>query len=300
MDGFIVIDKPSGMTSHDVVNVVRRITGIKKVGHTGTLDPFATGVLPVAMGEATKAIPYLDEVEKEYSATLRLGESTDTQDFTGRIIERKEWRGITPESIQDVFSRFRGRQSQLPPKYSALKHNGVPLYRLARRGEEVCKKPRCIEIFSLAIDSVSLPEVEFTVRCSRGTYIRTLSHDMGEELGCGAHLAKLRRTASGPFTLNIARSLDAVAILARDGLLGNIVISPYEALSHLSDFQVDEAVEMKVSHGIAPRMNDFISLSGAIEGNAMVRISSCGRLSAVAQVLDNGGERQLRLVRVFN
>ena len=300
MDGFIIIDKSTGMTSHDVVNFVRRLTGMKRVGHTGTLDPFATGVLPIAMGEATKAIPYLDEREKEYCATLKLGESTDTHDFTGRIIDNKEWRVVTPESLQAAFSRFIGRQSQLPPNYSALKHKGVPLYRLARKGKEIFKKPRDIEIFSLVIDRVCLPEVDFTVKCSRGTYIRKLAHDIGKELDCGAHLIKLRRTASGPFTLINARSLDNLALLAHDGFLKKIVISSYEALKHLADYQVDESGGIRVSQGIAPRMNDFNSLRGAIKRDQVVRISSAGKLIAVAQMMDMGVEQQLKLLRVFH
>ena len=201
MNGFIVVDKPSEMTSHDVVNIIRRLTGQKRAGHTGTLDPFATGVLPLALGEATKVIQFLDEACKEYRAVMKLGETTDTQDCTGNAIDLGDWRNITPDDVTRVVSAFTGRVSQLPPMFSALKHKGVPLYKLARRGDEVIREKRDIEVFSLVIERIELPLVAFTVRCSRGTYVRTLAHDMGGELGCGAHLVSLQRTASGPFHL---------------------------------------------------------------------------------------------------
>ena len=200
MDGFIVVDKPAGMTSHDVVGAVRRITGQKKVGHTGTLDPFATGVLPVALGEATKAITFLDESVKEYQAVMKLGVATDTQDYTGLIISENDWTLVTYAALENISCQFTGIQSQIPPMFSALKQNGVPLYKLASQGAEVPRQPREIKIHSLVLDEVNLHEVAFTVRCSRGTYVRTLADDIGHKLGCGAHLTQLRRTRSGSKT----------------------------------------------------------------------------------------------------
>ena len=207
LDGFLVVDKPSGMTSHDVVSILRRTFQQKKIGHTGTLDPFATGVLPIALGEGTKAIPFLDESFKEYQAVMRLGISTDTLDFTGKVIDEREWGQITPETVSQTVLRFIGPILQTPPMYSALKRNGVPLYKLARNGESVVREPRRIEIQSLQIDRIDFPYVAVTVRCSKGTYVRTLADDIGEALGTGAHLAELRRTASGPFTLSTAKTL---------------------------------------------------------------------------------------------
>ncbi|HXC93405.1 MAG TPA: tRNA pseudouridine(55) synthase TruB, partial [Geobacteraceae bacterium] len=186
--GFLAVDKPSGMTSHDVVAILRRTFQQKKIGHTGTLDPFATGVLPIALGEGTKAIPFLDESFKEYQAVLRLGISTDTLDFTGEVIAEREWGQITPEMVFATIPGFTGSILQTPPMFSALKRNGVPLYKLARNGETVEREPRRIEIQSLRIDRIDLPYVAFTVRCSRGTYVRTLADDIGEVLGTGAHL----------------------------------------------------------------------------------------------------------------
>jgi tRNA pseudouridine55 synthase len=300
MDGFIVVDKPAGMTSHDVVNAVRRLTGLKKVGHTGTLDPFATGVLPVALGEGTKAIPFLDEARKEYRAVMRLGEATDTQDCTGSVTGRTDWHAVKPADIERVATRCTGRVSQVPPMFSALKRNGVPLYKLARRGAEVEREARKIEIFSLEIESIDLPEVTFTVNCSRGTYVRTLAHDMGAELGCGAHLVRLQRTVSGPFTLAKAVPLDRLTALAAAGAVVDLLISPYEALSHLRDLQVIAGGRAKVAHGIVPGMGDFASLQGISFGTGeRVRISEGKRLLAVAQAAAESGP-ELRLVRVFN
>ncbi|HEX9023908.1 MAG TPA: tRNA pseudouridine(55) synthase TruB [Geobacteraceae bacterium] len=300
MDGFIVVDKPAGISSHDVVYAVRRISGEKKAGHTGTLDPFATGVLPVALGEATKAIRFLDEAFKEYRAVMRLGETTDTQDATGEVIGRGDWQGVAPEEIERAAAGMTGRISQVPPMFSALKHNGVPLYRLARRGAEIAREAREIEISSLVIDGIDLPEVAFTVRCSRGTYVRTLAHDMGAVLGCGAHLVRLQRTVSGPFTLGGAISLEELARLAKAGGIGNILISPHEALGGLVDMQVNDGGMARVANGIVPQGEDFIALP-AVPGarGELVRISRLNRLLAVAE-LKEGDVASMRLVRVFN
>jgi tRNA pseudouridine55 synthase len=299
MNGFIVVDKPAGMTSHDVVHVLRRITGVKKVGHTGTLDPFATGVLPVALGEGTKAIQFLDESRKEYQAVLKLGETTDTQDLTGAVTCRADWRAVTPDSIEWVVAGYSGRISQVPPMFSALKHQGVPLYRLARRGVEIIRKARDVEIFSLVIDHLDLPEVAFTVSCSRGTYVRTLAHDMGAKLGCGAHLVRLQRTVSGPFNLNMALPLERLAALAKIGGLADMVISPYDALANLPDLEVNEKGRALVTNGIVPDMGEFTALPATPFGpGERVRISSEKRLLAVAEIT-MGNNQAMRLVRVF-
>ncbi len=297
MDGFIVIDKPAGMTSHDVVRAVRRGAGQKKAGHTGTLDPFATGVLPVALGEGTKAIPFLDETVKEYRAVMRLGAATDTQDCTGTVIRVGEWREITPEKVRETAPLFTGRLLQVPPMYSALKRNGVPLYRLARRGEEVARDARPVDIHELVIEEVALPDVSFRVRCSRGTYVRTLANDLGERLGCGAHLVALRRTMSGPFGIDAAVSLDR---FARDGGLRGMLISPYAALSHLRDLPLTESGVAKVRRGIAPTRDDCTApLASAAGCPERIRLSFGGSLVAVAEIC--GGETgRIGLLRVFN
>jgi tRNA pseudouridine55 synthase len=304
MDGFIVVDKPVGVTSHDVVNAVRRATGIKKAGHTGTLDPFACGVLPVALGEATKAIQFLDEARKVYRAVMRLGETTDTQDCTGTVTGRGDWHSVTAADLARLVQHYTGRISQLPPMYSALKRDGVPLYRIARKGLTVDREPREIEIHSLVIEGIDLPEVALTVSCSRGTYVRTLAHDLGTALGCGAHLVRLQRTLSGPFTLDRAVPLDRLVALAGTGGLADHLVSPYAALAHLPDLQVTEGGAMKVAHGIAPGPDEWAFPPAApLEPGERLRISRGARLLAVAETVAAGGPQareSLRLARVFN
>lgn len=304
MDGFIVVDKPADMSSHDVVNIVRRIAATKKVGHTGTLDPFATGVLPLALGEGTKAIHFLDESIKRYQAVMVLGTATDTQDATGTKIAEGDWRRISSSEIVEVARCFTGKISQVPPMFSAIKRNGVPLYKLARRGESVERESRDREVFSLAIDHVNLPEVAFTVCCSRGTYVRTLASDMGEKLGCGAHLIKLRRTMSGPFDIEMAVSLERLIDLAGKGRLSDVLISPCAALAQLREVSVTDSGMAKVTHGIAPDTTETPGYEAAeLSSGERVRLSCKGKLLAIAEnIAGDGAEERgrLRLLRVFN
>ena len=303
MNGFLVVDKPAGMTSHDVVSAVRRIAGMKKVGHTGTLDPFATGVLPVALGEGTKAIPFLDESVKEYRAVMLLGAATDTQDCTGKTIRQGEWRHLSPAAIEEVVLEFVGKGSQIPPMFSALKREGVPLYKLARKGEEVHRDPRAMEIYSLCIERIEPPEVAFTVRCSRGVYVRTLANDMGERLGCGAHLTALRRTASGPFHLDQAVLLDTLTVAGREGKLSDHVISCRDALAPMVHLPLNGQGLGRVNCGISPIHDDFHQVPevGLASGE---RVCLCHDGSLVA-VAENGSAAwpekgvKLRLLRVF-
>ena len=303
MDGFIVVDKPAGITSHDVVSIMRRLAGMKKVGHTGTLDPFATGVLPVALGEGTKAIPFLDESVKEYHAVMRLGESTDTQDCTGTVVRRGESQEILSASIEGAALNFIGPGSQVPPMFSAVKRNGVPLYRLARKGEEVHREPRQIVIHALTIDRIDLPDVAFTVSCSRGVYVRTLASDLGDMLGCGAHLIQLRRTASGPFGLGDACSLEKLGVAAGNGSLSSLVIPCCTALAQLRDLCLTARGAERVASGIAPDPADLESIpDGHFRQGERMLLSRGGMLLAVAESTD--GEwplsgRKPRLLRVF-
>ncbi len=304
MDGFIVVDKPAGVTSHDVVRSVRRIMGVKKGGHTGTLDPFATGVLAVALGEGTKAIPFLDESLKEYQAVMRLGLATDTQDFTGSVVAERDWSRILRPDVEEVVRLFTGKIRQLPPMFSALKRNGVPLYKIARRGEQVQRESREVVIYSLVVDAIELPDVSFTVRCSRGTYVRSLANDMGEKLGCGAHLLELRRTRSGPFAIADAVSLESLAVITEAGGVDEILVTPYAALSHLQDIPLNDQGTLKVSRGMVPDAADMVQcLPHPLLPGERVRFSHRGRLLAVAETAADGraGEgRSFRLVRVFN
>lgn len=300
MDGFIVIDKPAGLTSHDIVARVRRILGLKKVGHTGTLDPFATGVLPVAVGEGTKAIPYLDESVKVYRATMVIGSATDTQDCTGRVEREGDWSHLLPETVTDVIGAFVGRIKQVPPMYSAVKQGGVPLYRLARKGCEVEREPRDVEINSIRIEHMSLPLIEFTVSCSRGTYVRTLAHDIGARLGCGAHLKELRRMRSGPFDLLGAITLDDLIRLKDSGEINSCFIAPNAALGHLLEIELSEEDARKVYCGVSPSCHDAYVPQ---EDRARVRLVHNGKLLAVAEIRADKlgqGNKSLRLIRVFN
>ncbi|WP_432400474.1 tRNA pseudouridine(55) synthase TruB [Wukongibacter sp. M2B1] len=207
MKGILNILKPPNMTSHDVVSVVRRKINMKKVGHTGTLDPMAVGVLPVCIGKATKIIEYLQNDTKVYRAELTLGQATDTQDRWGNIISENDVKVIENDII-DVFNRFRGEQLQTPPMYSALKYKGKKLYELAREGKEVEREARKITIFSLNILKIIDNRVLFDVKCSKGTYIRTLCHDIGQVLGLGAHMSFLARLESGVFKLKDSITLE--------------------------------------------------------------------------------------------
>jgi tRNA pseudouridine55 synthase len=302
LDGFVVVDKPSGVTSHHVVAILRRVLGQKKIGHTGTLDPFATGVLPVALGEGTKAITFLDEAVKEYRATMLLGSATDTQDLEGEVVQEREWRHITPTMIADLVPAFSGELLQIPPMFSALKRDGVPLYRLARKGETVEREARAIHIHGLTIDCIDLPRVEFTVRCSRGTYVRTLAADMGEALGSCAHLLELRRTVSGPFTLEHAVSLDSLTAAPPGEVTARHLIPIGEALGHLPVLEVTPAGHARLKNGIAPQVDDLTAGAELPEGG---RVLLChdGCVAAVAELLplhERQGGRLMRISRGFN
>lgn len=209
--GFLLIDKPSGPTSHHVINRLRRLTGIKRIGHAGTLDPFASGLLLVAVGrEATRELDRFIKQDKEYTATLRLGAETDTFDREGRILSRSELPAPPIERIGEALRRFEGRQKQVPPMFSAKKFKGKKLYELARQGIEIERQPVEIEISELAIVDYHYPHLRIRVKCSSGTYIRALAADIGRELGSGAYLEELERTKLGRFSLDGAVSLEAL------------------------------------------------------------------------------------------
>lgn len=210
MDGVMVLDKPRGCTSARALNRVKKAVGAKKAGHTGTLDPFATGVLPVCFNQATKAIPYLGDDIKEYEAEMTLGVSTDTMDDTGTVTGRVSAEHIGRSEVEEVIEGFLGEIMQVPPMYSAAKVSGTKLYALARAGKEIERKPKRVTIEEIRLLNFSCPKATFYVRCSRGTYIRVIASDAGRKLGCGAHLSELRRLRSGPFTLSDASSIEDV------------------------------------------------------------------------------------------
>ena len=208
MEGILIVDKPQGLTSHDVVDLIRKKFGLKKVGHAGTLDPMATGVLVVLIGKYTKSSDLFLRDDKEYDATLFLGAVSDTGDAWGRVEKSGETENISVKNIEGVFNKFMGEIEQIPPSYSAVKFKGKKLYELARKGINVKVEPRKVLIKELKITGINMPEVSFVVTCSKGTYIRQLSSDIGSLLGCGAHLSRLRRTRSGSFRIDEAVGVD--------------------------------------------------------------------------------------------
>ncbi|MDY3993409.1 MAG: tRNA pseudouridine(55) synthase TruB [Evtepia sp.] len=276
-NGILVIDKPAGWTSHDVVAKLRGILHVKRIGHAGTLDPMATGVLPVFVGRATRAVEFAAEREKEYIAGLRLGVVTDTQDCTGTTLETHPVE-VTRDQVEAILDRFRGDLQQIPPMYSAVKKNGRKLYELARRGVEVERQPRPVTIHQLELlDQVSPTDYTLRVLCSKGTYVRTLCHDMGQALGCGGTLFSLRRTRSAGFTLEDAVTLEDVAAAADPAAL----LLPVDA--YFSDYPVLQlqtgAEEKRIRNGnsltldgpdgtyrVYSRQGEFLALSQRSQG----------------------------------
>jgi tRNA pseudouridine55 synthase len=225
-DGVLLVDKAAGMTSHDVVALIRRKLQIRKVGHCGTLDPIATGLLLLTIGRGTKVQDLLMSEDKEYAGTLTLGIATDTQDREGEIIIERPVPALQESEIRAAFEKFRGDFYQLPPMVSAKKHGGVPLYKLARQGKVVEREPRLVHVYRYTIDRVALPEIDFSVVCSKGFYVRTYVHDIGEALGCGAHLKSLRRTKSGRFEVANAITVDQINHAPRDEIVRRILSLP--------------------------------------------------------------------------
>jgi tRNA pseudouridine55 synthase len=225
-DGVLLVDKAAGMTSHDVVALVRRRLEIKKVGHCGTLDPLATGLLLLTLGRGTKIQDLLMSEDKEYVGTLTLGVSTGTQDREGEVLETKPVPVLPEEQIRAAFDKFRGDFYQMPPMVSAIKHGGVPLYKLARQGKVVEREPRLVHVYRYLIDKIALPDIDFTVACSKGFYVRTYAHDIGEALGCGGHLKNLRRTKSGRFNLERAITVEEIRNAPPQEILARMLTLP--------------------------------------------------------------------------
>jgi tRNA pseudouridine55 synthase len=214
LEGILLVDKPSGFTSHDVVARLRRKLAMKRIGHAGTLDPMATGLLMMLVGKATSVSQYLTNLDKEYEGTIELGKTTNSQDAEGEVVETRPVPPLTEEAVRAAMQGFLGDQYQTPPMFSAIKVGGVPLYKRARKGEEVPREPRFIRVASYELTRFALPHLDFRLRCSKGTYVRTLAHDLGQKLGCGAHLCALRRTATDRFRIESALTLAAIEQLS--------------------------------------------------------------------------------------
>ena len=213
LEGVLLVDKPTDHTSHDVVARLRRKLNMKRIGHAGTLDPMATGLLIMLIGKATRISQYLISLDKDYEGTITLGQTTDSQDADGEVMETRPVPPLTEAEVRTAMNSFLGDQYQMPPMYSAIKIDGVPLYKSARKGEDVVREPRFIRVMSFDLTRFALPQLDFRLRSSKGTYVRTIAHDLGQKLGCGAHLSALRRTATDRFNISQALTLDAIEAL---------------------------------------------------------------------------------------
>jgi tRNA pseudouridine55 synthase len=288
--GFLLVDKPQGWTSHDVVDAARRWFGTQRVGHLGTLDPLATGVLPLAIRAATKLAPYLVEEGKSYVGCIQLGIETDTLDAEGAVLRRYE--GAYPEEsdVQAALAEFVGEIEQIPPMFSAVKQSGVPLHRLAREGKDVARAPKKVRIDCIELLAYRAPLIEVRVDCSPGTYVRTLADDLGKRLGCGAHLCNLRRTRSGPFELSEARTLERLAGDAQRSLIEAHVIPAVEALG-LPVVELGPEETRRVKNG-----GEIGASVGLVPGGRVAAVEPGGELLAVMEVLPG---RRLKPLRVL-
>lgn len=280
MNGIVIVDKPEGLTSHNVVSRMRRIFGTRRVGHSGTLDPMATGVLPVFVGRATRACEFALCDEKAYIARFRLGVVTDTQDITGEILEEREVTS-SADKVFDVCRSFCGDILQTPPMFSALKVGGVPLYKLAREGKSVERKSRSITIHSIEPKYISPNEYEIAVSCSKGTYIRTLIYDIGEKLGCGASMTALRRTKSGIFTIDRARTIEEIekapSLLPVDFMFSEypaVIINSAGEKKCRNGADVPWNAECGITYRVYGESGEFLMLAKGNECGALVTVKS--------------------------
>lgn len=297
--GVLVVDKPAGLTSFDVIRRLRRAAGIRKIGHTGTLDPMATGVLPLCLGSATRLVPFLQCGPKEYLGHILLGLTTETDDLTGRVTSKKTTHKLKIEEVLVAVQEFRGPIEQVAPAYSAVKFNGQPAYRLARHGEKVPPRGRSVVVHQLEVIQVDLPQVTIKAVVSPGTYLRSLAADIGRRLGTGACLAGLRRLATGPFNLSQAWSLNEVLETAMAGQLAERLLSLDQAVSYLPGVRVGASVMAMVLKGQTLPVD---SLEGQLGQSGLVRIESDdGRLLAVYEFQSNSQTARgcLKPVRVL-
>ncbi len=280
LSGILVIDKAKGMTSHDVVACVRKISAQRKVGHAGTLDPLATGVLLLCLGQATRVAEYLMNHDKTYRASIRLGISTDTYDTEGQITGQCEAGHITQAQAERELAQLVGTLEQLPPMYSAVKHRGKPLYRLARRGVTVARKPRQVKIVRLDMVGWSPPDMQVEIECSRGTYVRSLAHDLGQHLGCGAHLVDLVRIASGPFHIRRATTLEQVEQAFAQGHGDQLLLPLDAALEEFSAVTLDHTAEKSIAFGqrvkLSPNPGTHMARAYAADGRLVALLRDHG------------------------
>ena len=302
MNGIFVVDKPAGITSYDVVRELKMVMPGTKIGYLGTLDPLATGVLPVLLGEGTKLAPFLEEGTKIYEATLILGVTTDTQDREGKVLQSMNVSDydLSPHRVEEVIQQFKGKIMQLPPMYSALKHRGEPLYTLARRGREVQRAPREVEIYELQATAIDPSTINLYIECSKGTYIRTMAHDIGEQLGCGAHLAELRRTRSGPFSLEDALSLEDIKNCMHKGKLTEHILALSQAMDFLPAVEVGDDDAFQIRNGQTITLGGVHHRFGDDGKKVRILMEKGGGLVAVGEIQQGKEGHVLRPLRVFH
>ncbi|MBV9507535.1 MAG: tRNA pseudouridine(55) synthase TruB [Acidobacteriia bacterium] len=282
MDGVIVVDKPADWTSHDVVNKMRRIAGTKKVGHLGTLDPIATGVLPLVIGRATRLAQFYVRSDKMYDALVRFGWSTNTYDCAGEATSEKMSVTLDPSEVDRLLDRFRGEFLQTPPPVSAKKVGGQRAYKLARQRIPVDLEPVSVHVYELKLVECSGAEARLEAHCSGGTYLRSIAHDLGQALGCGAHLQSLRRTASGEFDIEHARTLEQIACLAAGNRLPECLVPPHLLLPGLPTVFVDELTSTSIRRGCNFPASPFRSEPAARQVKA---VTSRGELVAIGEAV---------------
>ncbi|MHA1568015.1 MAG: tRNA pseudouridine(55) synthase TruB [Alphaproteobacteria bacterium] len=308
MNGVLLLDKPAGPTSHDMVNAVRRLTNTRKVGHAGTLDPFATGLLVLLIGNATKISNFLLNQDKTYLATIAYGTATDTLDRTGKVLEEMDAPLPGREQILKVLETFIGQSSQIPPMFSAKKVNGQPLYRAARRGKKVVRTAKKITVYGIELEAVEANTFTIRVRCSKGTYVRVLADKMARELGGVGHLEALRREQSGRFSLDQAHTLEEYKVLAQEDTLAEMLISPDQALASYGRVTLTDSAGDRLINGMAPSLSDISEFDAFKRGETLRLMTPEGRLLAMARArLDAEevqqqlqGERPFELLRVFS
>jgi len=297
LEGILLVNKPEGIVSFDVIRRLKaHLPKGTKVGYLGILDPMAKGVLPLMLGRATRLAPFLEDGVKVYEGTIRLGIVTDTQDRDGTPLRVEEDLGafdLSPERIREAFSRFQGRIKQVPPMYSAKKYRGRPLYRYARKGLEVPREPKEVEIYRMELKGVELPFVSFYLECSKGTYVRTLAHDIGEVLGCGGTLWSLTRLRNGPFRIEDSRELEEVLALARSGRIEEAVWDLNRALAHLPALRLEGENLYRVLHGGAGFLRDDLP-----EGQVRL-LDGEGNFVGLGEVSVVGREKMVRPLRIL-
>lgn len=266
--------KPKGPTSFAMVHQIKKILGVKKAGHIGTLDPMAEGILPICLGQSTRIIQFLSPLPKHYQCTMILGSATDTQDATGKVISSGDASAITNKQIKEIFQRSSGEQKQVPPMYSAKKNNGIPLYKLARNGITIERKPVSVHFFSIEFVNREENRVKFDVRCSAGTYIRTLCHDIGQQFGCGAHMSNLVRSKVGLFDLKSSVTLEGLKKASENRVLEDVFFSVERVLAFLPELRIKDEFVKPIGNGIALPKSAFKALPREFKPGMRLRVSN--------------------------